>query len=99
MGVKGDFNTAFETARHDPARYASSSNSTAATAELPSCFDRVGELLLDVGVLRVIAVSLSGSGPFTSRRIVNGLYDNLRALAEHIWSVTYSAVFETLVPV
>src|ERR1035437_4659490 len=59
---------------------------------VPSCFDRVGELLLDVGVLRVIAVSLSGSGPFTSRRIIDGLCDNLTALAEHIWGVTYSAV-------
>jgi hypothetical protein len=59
---------------------------------VPSCFDRVGELLLDVGVLRVIAVSLSGRGLFTSRRIIDGLCDNLRALAEHIWGVTYSAV-------
>jgi hypothetical protein len=55
----------------------------------------VGELLLDVGVLRVIAVSLSGRGPFTSLRIIDGLCDNLRALTEPIWGVTYSAVFET----
>jgi len=47
----GDFNTAFETARHDPARHASSSNSTAATAELPSCSTASAELLLDVGIL------------------------------------------------
>jgi hypothetical protein len=59
---------------------------------VPSCFDRVVELLLDVGVLRVTAVSLFGSGPFMSRRIIDGLSDNLKALAVHIWGVTYSAV-------
>jgi hypothetical protein len=91
----GDFNTAFETARHDPARHASSSNSTAATAELPSRFDRVGGSVARCWHPRVIAVSLSGTGPFTSRRRIDGLCDNLGDLAEHIWGVTYSAVFET----